>query len=262
MKKLVAITLAALLLTLSLTGMAAGRLEAIKAAGKLVVGTSPDYPPYEFPGPDGKPVGADIDFAQYIADAFGVELVVESFTFEAVLAAVTAGKIDIGLAGMDPKPDRLSSMSFTDAYYNETNQLLVIHKDNADSIKTLADFTGKTVAAQNGTLQQSLVMEQLPEANLELVALIPDGVMMLRTKKVDGIALASVVADQYVANYPDLVVCESKFDYVSDGIAAAVPLDEPELLLALNEIVHQVTAEGLYYQWIEKAVELNNEMNK
>lgn len=262
MKKLVAMILAALILTMSLSGMAAGRLEAIKKAGKLVVGTSPDYPPYEFPGPDGNPVGADIDFAKYIAEQLGVELIIESFTFEAVLAAVAAGKIDIGLAGMDPKPDRLSSMSFTTTYYNETNQLILIHKDDADTIKTLADFAGKTVAAQNGTLQQTLVSEQLKDSKMELISLIPDGIMMLLAKKVDGIALASVVADQYVANYPELVICQSKFDYVSDGIAAAIPLDEPELLAALNEIVAKVNEEGLYYQWIEKAVELNNEMNK
>mgnify|MGYP002682540826 CR=1 FL=1 len=37
MKKLIALLLAALVMTLSLSGLAAGRLEAIKAAGKLSV---------------------------------------------------------------------------------------------------------------------------------------------------------------------------------------------------------------------------------
>ena len=76
MKKLIALLLAALVMTLSLSGLAAGRLEAIKAAGKLVVGTSPDYAPYEFLDTDGKPVGSDITFAQFIADKLGVELVI------------------------------------------------------------------------------------------------------------------------------------------------------------------------------------------
>jgi len=263
MKKMLAALLAALLLmSLSAAALAEGRLEAIKAAGKLVVATSPDYAPYEFPGPDGKPVGADMTFAQYIADKLGVELVVESFNFDGVLAAVTAGKIDLGIAGMDPTPDRLSSMDFTDIYYNETNQVILIHKDSADTLKTLADFAGKKVAAQNGTLQQTLVTEQLKDSQLELITQIPDGVMMLLSKKVDGIALASVVADQYVANYPDLVQCESKFDYTSSGIAAAVPKGEPELLAALNEIVAEVVEQKLFYQWMDEAVALNNSMTK
>lgn len=262
MKKLIAILLAALILTLCLFGLAESRLDAIKAAGKLVVGTSPDYAPYEFLDAQGKPVGADITFAQYIADAWGVELVVESYNFDALLVAIAAGKVDIALAGMDPKPDRLSSMGFSDIYYNETNQIILIHKDNADTLKTLEDFAGKKVAAQNGTLQQTLVTEQLPNSQLELITLIPDGIMMLMTGKVEGMALASPVALQYVANYPDLVVCESKFDYSSMGIAAALPLNEPELTAALNEVVKVVVEENLFYQWMDEAVTLNNSLNQ
>ena len=263
MKKMFAGLLVALMLiTLTLTALAGGRLDAIKAAGKLVIGTSPDYAPYEFPGPDGQPVGADIDLAKYIADGLGVELVVESFNFDGVLLAVIEGKIDLAIAGMDPKPDRKSSMDFTDIYYNETNQVILIHKDSQETIKTLADFAGKKVAAQNGTLQQTLVTEQLPNSTLELITLIPDGIMMLLTHKVDGLALASIVADQYIANYPDLVICESKFDYISAGIAAALPLGEPELLEAVNSLIAKVVEENLFYQWMDAAVELNNSMTK
>ena len=272
MKKLIALLLAALVMSLCLSGLAAGRLDAIKAAGKLVVGTSPDYAPYEFLDADGKPVGADITFAQFIADKLGVELVVESYNFDALLVAIAAGKVDLALAGLDPKPDRTSSMAFSDIYYNETNQIILIHKDNADSIKTLEDFAGKGVAAQNGTLQQTLVTEQLPGATLELITQIPDGIMMLMTKQVAGMALASPVAEQYVANYPDLVYCESKFEYSSMGIAAAIPLDksegqpeltaDPELLAAINEAVKEVVDQKLFYQWMDEAVILNNSLNQ
>ena len=53
MKKAIAIVLCALLVVGMFTGCAkkaepATKLEQIKAAGVLVVGTSPDYPPYEF----------------------------------------------------------------------------------------------------------------------------------------------------------------------------------------------------------------------
>lgn len=262
MKKLIAILLAALILTVSTSGLAAGRLDAIKAAGKLVVGTSPDYAPYEFLDEQGQPVGADITFAQYVADAWGVELVVESYNFDALLVALVAGKVDIALAGMDPKPDRLSSMSFSDIYYNETNQIILIKKDQAGSLKSLSDFAGKKVAAQNGTIQQALVEEQLKDSQLELVTLIPDGIMLLMSGKVDGMALASPVAAQYVANYPDLVICEGKFDYTSMGIAAALPLGEPELVDAFNVLVKEVVDSNLFYQWMDEAVTLNNSLNQ
>ena len=263
MKKLLAGLMAALLvLTLSVTALAGARLDAIKASGKLVVGTSPDYAPYEFLDLQGNPVGADIELAKYIAEQLGVELVIEQLQFDAVLAAVAGGAIDVAIAGMDPTPERMSSMAFTDIYYNETVQQILIHKDNADTLKTLEDFAGKKVAAQNGTLQQTLVTEQLPDSEIELITLIPDGVMMVLTKKVDGIALASVVAEQYMANYPDLTTSESNFDYTSSGIAMAVPLGDEELVATLNEIVAKVVSEGLFYGWINDAVELNNSINQ
>lgn len=255
----------ALILCLGLGSSVAGAsdsLAAVKQAGKIIVATSPDYAPYEFLDKDGKPVGADISLAQYIANQLGVELVVEALSFDAVLAAVSTGKCDFGIAGMVPKEERKEVMDFTDVYYNDGDQYIVILKENADTLKTLADFDGKTVAAQNGTLQQNLVAEQLPGAKMEPITAIPDAIMMVMTKKVDGLALASVVADQYIANYPDLAICETRFNYDSLGVAIAMPKGKPELLAAINDILKQVEADKLYYTWMEEAVQLSNSLNQ
>ncbi len=257
-----------LILALSLclgltTALAASQdsLEAVKAAGKLVVATSPDYAPYEFLDKEGKPVGADITLAQHIADQLGVELVIDQLSFDAVLAAAATGKCDLAIAGLVPKEERKETMLFSDIYYNDGNQVIVILKENADSIKTLNDFAGKRVAAQNATLQQTLVSEQLPGAQLELISAIPDGIMMVMTGKAAGIALASVVANQYIANYPELMICESRFDYTSLGVAIAVPKTKPELLAAVNEIVKEVVDSGQFFTWVDEAVQLNNSLN-
>lgn len=276
--------LLALMLVLSSAALAGGsdRLAKIKAEGKLVVATSPDYAPYEFLDNNNQPVGADISLAKHIADKLGVELQVEALSFDAVLAAVAAGKCDIGLAGMVPKEERKETMDFTEVYYNDGNQCIVILKKNAeayaaevealskldenkaltDAQKALKVFAGKTVAAQNGTLQQNLVTEQLPGAMMETFNAIPEAIMMVKAGKVQGLALASVVADQYIANHPDLAIYEQRFDYTSLGVAAGVPKGNPELLATLNEIIAEVIESKLYYQFMQEAVELNNSLNK
>lgn len=83
---------------------------------------------------------------------------------------------------------------------------------------------------------------------------------MLKTGKVAGIALASVAADNYLANYPDLVECSQKFDYTSLGVVAGVVKDEPEFIEELNGIIKEVVDSGIYYQWIEEASRLSNEI--
>ena len=172
------------------------------------------------------------------------------------------GKVDLTVSGMVPKPERAESMDFSDVYYNDGNQVIVILKEKADALKTLADFAGKLVAAQNGTLQQDLVSQQLPDAVMEPIAKIPDAIMMLKTGKVDGVALASVVADNYVATHDDLVICETPFEYNSLGVVMAAPKNSPELIEALNLIIKDVQDQGLYLKWMEEAIELSNAMNK
>ena len=266
MKKLLCSVMALVMLFAFTTAVAekapANRLEKILAEGKLTVATSPDYAPYEFLDKDGNPVGSDMTLAAYIAEKLGVELVIEAMDFDTALAAISTGKVDMAIAGLVPKEERKEMMDFTDLYYDDGNQVILILKENAESLKTLADFSGKTVAAQNGTLQKELVETQLPDAKLELITKIPDAIMMVMTKKVDGLALANVVASQYIANYPDLTVCETAFEYKSLGVVAAVVKGETELLEAVNAIVKEVVDEKLYFQWMDEAVQLSNSMNQ
>lgn len=241
-----------------------GRLKTIMESGVLKVATSPDYPPYEFEditkdGQD-KYVGADIELAKYIADKLGVKLQIEAMMFDACMAAVSEGRVDMTICGMVPKEERKLTMDFTDVYYNDGDQLVVILKEDADTYKTLADFAGKSVAAQNGSLQYDLVTKQISAAKCEPISAITDGIMMLKTGKVAGIALASVAAENYIANYPELVVCDQKFDYTSLGVVAAIPKNDPEFLAKLNEIIGEVEESQIYYQWITEASELSNQI--
>lgn len=256
---------AALVMVFGWTGSAMSEnnlLEKIKADGKIVVVTSPDYAPYEFLDLQGNPVGADISLINYVAEHLGVPLQLEPMDFDACLAAVVMGKADLAVTGMVPKAERAESMDFSDVYYNDGNQVIVIMKQQAEALKTLEDFKGKTVAAQNGTLQQDLVKEQLPDSVMEPINKIPDAVMMLKSGKVDGLALASVVADNYVATHEDLAICETAFEYTSLGVVMGVPKNSPELVEALNVIVKDVQEQGLYLQWMEEAIELSNAMNQ
>ena len=263
MKKLLSLILAVIMMLSVTAAMAepANRLEKIKADGKLLVATSPDYPPYEFLDLNGNPVGADIDFAKYIAEKLGVELVVQPMTFDAVLAAIGTGSSDLAIAGLTYDEQRTASMDFSDPYFNDGNQLIVIRKEDAETIKTLADFKGKSVAAQNASLQQKLVEDQLKESTLALITQIDEGILLLKSKQADGIALAAVVAEPLVANNPDLVICESPFDYAPAGALVAVVKGEDELLAAINEIIAEVIGEnGLYVQWINEATALNAQL--
>ena len=80
-------------------------MERIKADGKIILGTSADYPPYEFHALiDGKDtiVGFDIEIAKEIAKDLGVELEIKDMSFDGLLADVMIGAqkgaIQVGIA--------------------------------------------------------------------------------------------------------------------------------------------------------------------
>lgn len=241
-----------------------GRMAEIMEKGVLTVVTSPDYPPYEFvdltkSGQD-QYVGADMKLAQYIADAMGVDLKIDAMNFDSCMACIGEGRADLAICGMVPKEERKTSMDFSDVYYNDGDQVVVILAENADKYQTLADFQGQKVAAQNATLQSELVTDQIGADSLESITSIQDGIMMLRSGKVAGLALASVAADNYLANYDDLTTCAEQFEYTSLGVVAGVVKDEPDLLRVVNSIIDEVVESGIYFQWIDEANQLSSEL--
>lgn len=73
-------------------------LDKIKTSGKVVVGTSADYAPYEFVDDAGKITGFDVELMEEIAKRMGVELVWTDMPFDSLIAAVQEGKIDMSIS--------------------------------------------------------------------------------------------------------------------------------------------------------------------
>ena len=250
MKKLFALVLAiAMIMTCSLA--MADRLADIQAAGKVVIATSPDWPPYEYIDDDGNVVGTDVLMMQWIAEQLGVELEIQSMAFDTCLAAVGRGDVDMMIAGLTYDEERTNAMDLTGIYWNEGDQGLLVKKGTGATYNSAEAFAGKTVAAQNGTNQQIMVEEQLPGATLELVTKIPDGVNMVKTGRVDALAVPKTVYDSVLAENDDLEVAEFAFDFEGGNYIASVK-GEDTLTAKVQELIDEINAQGLYQQWVDQ----------
>lgn len=113
---------------------AKSKIEQIKEAGVLAMGTSADYPPNEFHTEvDGKDtiVGFDVAIAQYIADDLGVELKVVDMSFDNLCINLAKGDFDIVIAGMASTEERLKSVDFSDPYFKQQQAILIRAEDDA-----------------------------------------------------------------------------------------------------------------------------------
>jgi ABC-type amino acid transport substrate-binding protein len=234
-------------------------LETIQEKGKLVVGMSADYAPYEFHYIDenGKDVigGFDVDIANEIADAIGVELVIQEMDFDALVSALPAGKVEVVISGMNPTEERAKVVDFSDIYYNSQHGILVRTED-ADKYKTFADLEGAKVGAQLGSTQEQIAKAEIPNADLQLLANVNNLILELKSGKVDAIVMEKPVAEMAVKNNPDLAVGEPTYEEKTGGNAVGVAKNNPELLAKINEVINELNESGKMDDYILKANEL------
>ncbi|NLY76498.1 MAG: transporter substrate-binding domain-containing protein [Tissierellia bacterium] len=234
-------------------------LEGIKNKGKIILGTSADYPPFEFHKViDGKDeiVGFDIEIAKYIADQLGVELEIKDMDFDKLLGGLSTGMLDIVIAGMNPDPEREKEANFTDIYYESAHSVL-IHKENADKIVKVEDLNGKSIGVQIGTTQEELAKTTIENADVLSLSSNPDIVMNLKTKKIDCAIMEEPVAKSFAAANDDLMVVEGiSLSAGSEGVAIAVKKGNDQLTEKLNEILADAKAKGLLEKWFVEASEL------
>jgi len=232
-------------------------IDTIKAKGQLILGTEAQYAPYEYHKvTDGKDEikGMDIDIAKEIAKELGVELVIKDLPFDSLLTALTGNKIDLIIAGMEPREDRKKSVDFSDIYYNAEQGILVRAEDES-KYTTIESLAGKKVGAQLGSTQESILKSQLKDSKPVVMEKVPDLVLSLSTKKVDGVICEAPVASNYVKNYPNLKLSQIKVVSETPGSAIAVNKGNPEFLALINSVIKKLNDAGKIAEFFAAADE-------
>lgn len=237
------------------------KLADIKAAGELVVGTSADYPPYEFhmeiDGVD-TIVGFDIAIAQAFADELGVELKLVDMAFESLLISLQKGDFDLVMAGLTPDEKRAKTVDFTDVFFHN-KQIVIIRAEDADKYVTTEDMAGTTLGVQAGTVQETIAADLTDENKVIKLKKFPELIMELKTGKIDGVCTNTMVASAYVSAHPDLLCQDIGIVWENTGFAGAIQKgDNGEFMAFLNDTIAKLQEDGSIDRFVAEAQELAN----
>ena len=233
-------------------------LDAIRERGTLILGTESTYPPFEFiviENGESVGVGMDVALAQAIADKLGVELQKSEMAFDSLIPAVQAGTVDIA-ASITPTAERKEVVDFSVNYYDTTNCFLV-RADEVDAFTAKESFDGKVIGAQQGTAQNTLVVEEMTNAQNIILPKTSTLIQELKTGNIDAICLEKPVADCYAAAYKgELVVCSFEMPVDEGGVAIPVAKGKEDLVAFIDEVIEEMKASGEMQKIYDEAVEL------
>ena len=170
----------------------------------LVMGTSPDYPPYEFFADAAMTeyAGIDVEVGKYIAESMGMELQIESMNFDNLVTSLGNGDFDMVLAACEYTEERALACDFSDPYYTDLPPVILVKAANADKYKTVDDINQASViiGAQKNTTKAMAAADMFPDAanGMVLESLVPTLVTELKNGTIDLLVLDGNVGLSYV----------------------------------------------------------------
>ncbi len=238
MKKLIAIALCLCLALCALTSCApkGKTLAEVKAAGELVVATSPDFPPFENLEGD-EVVGIEVEIMKLICDELDVDFVIKQIAFDSVLTGVQAGKYDCGMSGISVTPKREKSVLFTDAYCLAAQCIVV---KTGSTISSKADLEGKTIAVQTGTTAAEFCTAE--GYSLKQFEQNQDAKLALTQGKVDAWVVDDLTAAEYCKDDDSVVILGEAM--TTEPYAFAFAFGSEDLVAEINKILADLIEDG------------------
>ena len=216
------------------------------ASETLMIGTSPDYEPFEYYDADKNIVGFDMDLIAELAKIMKVDYEVKEYDFSIILSTVQSDQLDMGLSGFTWSEEREGKVLFSTSYYNSA-QVAVVLSDS--TITSVTDLQGKTIMAGEGTTGMSAAKE-IEGTTVTSPDDYPLAFELLKSGQCDA-----VVCDLGVAMaYSEKAEFKMLDEYLNEAeeMSIIVNNDNTELLKDLNKAIEEFMQTDAYDALLEK----------
>ena len=226
-------------------------------AEKLTMGSSCDFPPYEYYDDEtGEIVGIDVEIAYAVAEKLGYELEIQDMQFDSIIAAVCSGKVDFGMSGFTVTEERKQNVDFSTTYTTAKQSVIVPEGSAIATVDDLFDAEAEyRIGVQIGTTGDLYITDDV-EANglkhsIERFNKAPDAIVALNSGKVDCVIIDDQVAVNFVNANEGLKLLDTA--YALEDYAICFPKESPlyaDFNAALEELLADGTVQGIIDKYI------------
>lgn len=218
-------------------------MAALADAGSITIGTKFDQPLFGLVGPDGVPVGFDVEIGKLIAEHLGipedgiewVETISqnrESF--------IETGQVDIVIATYTINDERKKRVDFAGPYY-EAGQSILTLASNTD-IQGPDDLAGKRVCTASGSTPEANLLENYPEVQVVPFGTYSECLEPLRNNQVDAVSTDNVILAGFAADDSTFEVRGDPFTAEPYGIG--LMLGDDDFRAWINDTLEEIYADG------------------
>ena len=237
---------------------AADAWAAVQQRGRLIVGTSADYPPFAFYTDKFELDGFDVALARLLGERLGVEVEFSDMAFDGLAGALQVGQIDAAIAAISVTDARRAMVDFSSVYHVSEDAALA-RTDSGIALRSLADLAPYRVGVQAGSVFQTWLQEAVVEAGV-----LPADNLLVYTDNNQAIGdLIEGRVDVVVADRLPLEVAardDAALAIVGRGLneqqfAVALPIGS-NLTARMNEALAALQAEGVLAELAEQYLSL------
>lgn len=227
-------------------GTAAASYDLVRG-GVITAATQAEQPPFAVTDASGRPSGFAVDLMNEAAERLGLKVEYRTTNLQGILAGLSAGQYDIGVAGVGATPERKKQVAFTVPYYWGFTDVVTLKSGKQTA---LPDFDGQRVGAVSGSVQETFVTREMSGAKLvrfkDQTALISQ----LLSGGVEAVVLGGADADEYAKKQPIRIAVEldslqgSAFPLRKDG--------DPKLREDIDAQIDAMIDDGTYIRLYKK----------
>ncbi len=166
---------------------------------KIVVGISPDYPPFAYVDQNFAVQGYDLALVQEVGKRLNLPLDIRNMAFDGLINSLVLGQIDLAAAAISVTPERDKVIDFTNVYYAGEDAVLA-QKDSSVQIGKSTDLANYRVGVQKGSAYEEWIDSNLVKPGL----MAPQNLITFQTI---GDAMTALVA---VNPSVDLVMLDAR----------------------------------------------------
>lgn len=225
----------------------------IKKKGVLVLGTDPQFQPFEFTNDKGEIVGFDVDIAREIAKDLGVKLEIKNVGFGQLMpGSITSKRVDLAISGITITDERKKIVSFSKSYFTSA-QVFIAKNGNPKKLNwPLNSLKGRTIGVQANTTGFYFADETLKKlgATIKVYDDFASGLSDVQNGRIDAIVGDKPTVD-YLKKTRSGQFQQAGKDLVSEDYGIAI-FKNSDLVNAANATLDRLKKSGEYQKLVEK----------